>query len=141
MREREERAASRKGQKGVYYMTDRELRAYRRNCRRQRERKRRALSLAATLCLILVCAVSYHAITTSAHTDEDGMDFKYYTNITVQSGESLWDIAGDHMDEEHYESRSDYMKEVQHINHLEEGDLLRAGQHIVIPYYSEEFVQ
>ncbi len=127
-------------QKSIYYMTDRELRAYRRKRRRQGELRRRVFSFAATLCLILTCTVFYHAIVTSANTGEDGMRFKYYTNITVQSGENLWDIADRYIDYGHYESKSDYLEEVIHINHLDEEAAVKAGQHIVVPYYSEEFV-
>ena len=135
---REER---REYQKSVYYMTDRELRAYKWRRRRQRELRRRVLTVVATLCLIVTGAVSYHAITISANTGEDEISFKYYTNITVQSGETLWDIADEYIDYAQYEDKGDYVAEVVHINHLDADASLRAGQHIVVPYYSTEFVK
>ena len=135
---REER---REYQKSVYYMTDRELRAYKWRCRRQRELRRKVMTFAATLCLIFTCIISYHSITTSASTGEDELNFKYYTNITVQNGETLWDIADKYIDYDQYDGKNDYIAEVVHINHLDEDATLRAGQHIVVPYYSTEFVR
>ncbi|MCH5344762.1 MAG: LysM peptidoglycan-binding domain-containing protein [Acetatifactor sp.] len=135
---REERSGY---QKSVYYMTDRELRAYKWRQRRQRELRRKVMTFVATLCLIFTCMISYHAITTSANTGEDELNFKYYTNITVQNGETLWDIADKYIDYDQYDGKREYVAEVVHINHLDEDASLRAGQHIVVPYYSTEFVK
>ena len=54
-----------------------------------------------------------------------------------QPGESLWDIANEHMTEE-YDSPKTYIKEVKSINSLTDVDKIYAGQRIVIPYYSTE---
>lgn len=61
----------------------------------------------------------------------------YYTDIVIQKGESLWDIANEHMTEE-YDSPKTYIKEVKSINSLTDVDKIYAGQRIVIPYYSTE---
>ena len=63
--------------------------------------------------------------------------YKYYTDIVIQKGESLWDIANEHMTEE-YDSPKTYIKEVKSINSLTDVDKIYAGQRIVIPYYSTE---
>lgn len=108
--------------------------------RRLRERRRKTATALLTICLVVICAVSYQAIGTSANEGEN-MTFKYYTRITVQSGESLWDIADRYMDHEQYEDKNEYIAEVVHINHLDEDAAVRAGQHITVPYYSDEFVR
>ena len=91
-------------QENVYEMTDRELRTYRRELRHKREIRRKCFVLAATLCLILLGTVSYHAIQSSANTGEETLSFKYYTNVTVAYGESLWNLADDYIYYYHYKN-------------------------------------
>lgn len=126
-------------QKRVYDMTDRELRAYKRRLRRQREIRRKIMTIVMTLSLILVCAISFHTLQTNASAGNDQLNFKYYANITVQYGETLWDIADAYIDYDEYKDKNAYIAEVQSINHLNE-DVIIAGQHLIVPYYSEEFV-
>ena len=105
----------------------------------RRERRKKCLMLMAALlaafCMILICSVSYSAINTHAN---DG--FKYYTSITVETGESLWEIAGEYMDS-HYDSRESYIAEVCNINHLSDKDAICAGQTLIVPYFSAEYVK
>ncbi len=128
-------------QKSVYDMTDRELRRYKRQLRRQREIRRRIFSLLMTVCFIAVLVVSYHSIRISASTGSEEVNFKYYTSITVKSGETLWDIADVYIDYKEYEDKNDYIKEVQSINHLDADGCIRAGQMLIVPYYSKEFIK
>ena len=128
-------------QKNIYDMSDRELRAYKRKLRRQREIRRKCMTLLMTICLIIICAVSYHSISTSANTGDDEINFKYYTSITVASGETLWDIADDYIDYREYKNKNDYIAEVCSINHLDEEGGIQAGQILIVPYFSTEFVK
>lgn len=128
-------------QENIYDMTDRKLRAYRRKLRRQRELRRRIMTAVMTLCMIVICAVSYHSLKTSANTGEDTISFKYYTNVTVQSGETVWDIADDYIDYNQYKDKNAYITEVVHINNLDENASIRSGQLLTVPYYSEEFIK
>ncbi len=94
------------------------------------------LAIAALICMVTICTISYSSIRTQANTG-----FKYYTCITVQSGETLWSIADRYIDYGHYESKDTYIKEVENINHLNNRDSLLVGQSLVVPYYSAEFIQ
>ena len=127
--------------KNVYEMTDRELRAYKRKLRRQKEIRRRCMMVIMSLCLICIGVLSYHAIQTSANTGEDKLHFKYYTEITVQYGETLWDIADDYIDYNEYRNKSSYIAEVKNINHLDADGSINAGQRLIVPYYSYEFIK
>jgi len=124
-------------QKSIYEMNDRELRAYRRNLKLRRERRHKmfvsAITLVATLCVILVCALSHSSFKSNASSD-----FKYFTNITVATEETLWDIAEEYIDYEHYDDKDSYISEVKHINHLDDNCIF-AGQILIIPYYAKEF--
>lgn len=130
-------------QKSVYYMTDRELRIYKRQLRRRRQLQRRIVTMLATICVIAFCAVSlsYHGIRSLASSGEDQLKFKYYTQVTVAYGETLWDLSDDYIDYDEYKNKKEYIAEVQSINHLAEEDSIRAGQTLIVPYYSYDFVK
>lgn len=129
-----------KTHKRVTEMSDREYRAYKRNIRRRRALKRKFALTAITLCLIMTCAISYHAIRSSA-TSGDDMNFKYYTSITVQNGETLWGIADDYIDYSQYKNKNAYISEVMSINQLDDASDIISGQKLTVPYYSSEFIK
>lgn len=122
-----------------YGVDVREQRRYERIRRLRRERRRKCViftaALAAAFFMIFVCGVSYSTINTHA---SDG--FKYYTDITVEAGESLWEIADEYMDV-HYDSRESYIAEVCSINHLSDENDITAGQILIVPYFSSEYVR
>ena len=126
-------------QQSLYDVNEREQRKYARVLRLRRERRRKCLTMAvvafAAFCMVLICTISYSSINSNAN---DG--FKYYTSITAESGESLWDIADDYMDG-HYDSKENYIAEVRSINHLGEDETIIAGRTLIVPYYSSEYVQ
>ena len=118
------------------YVSEREYRNYKWKVRRQRELRNRILLFAFTICLVLVMAVSYYSITSYAESEIDNVSFKYYTDIEVEYGDSLWSIAQEYCDS-HYGSIFEYMNEVRSINHIK-GDIIKEGQLLVVPYYSGE---
>lgn len=60
--------------------------------------------------------------------------YKYFTGITVQSGDTLTSIAGKYITNE-YRTVEDYIDEVKYINNLD-SDKIVAGRLLVVPYYS-----
>lgn len=122
----------------IQEMSDRELRHYRRALRLRKECRRKAamvfLTVFATVCIVLICVISYGALRSSASSG-----FKYYKQITVKEGESLWEIAGEYADGDYYKDRNSYIAEVLRINHLDTDGRLVTGQSLIIPYYSAEF--
>ncbi|MCI8402846.1 MAG: LysM peptidoglycan-binding domain-containing protein [Lachnospiraceae bacterium] len=63
--------------------------------------------------------------------------YKYYTSILVESGDTLWEIAGQYLGG--YEgSRETYIQEVIRLNGLQ-GDRIQAGQYLTIFYFSQEY--
>ncbi len=128
-------------QKSVYRMTDRELRAYKRQQKRRKQLQRRICTMMATICMIVVCAVAFHGIRSMASNGENQLKFKYYTQVTVAYGETLWDLSDSYIDYEEYKDKNEYIAEVQSINHLTEEGSVRAGQTLIVPYYSYDFVK
>ena len=63
---------------------------------------------------------------------------QYYTNIEIQPGDTLWDLAEDYMGDQ-YESRAVYVAEVRQINGIADSDSIVSGQYLIMPYYSAEY--
>lgn len=133
------KASDMKTNLNMYNMSDRELKNYRRAIKLRRERRKKCFTLAgaalAAICMIIVCTVSYSAIKTKANSG-----FKYYTSVTVGAGETLWELADNYVDYNNYKDKNSYIAEVKSINHLDEEGTVTAGQMLIFPYYSLEFV-
>lgn len=94
-----------------------------------------------TICAILIIGV-FIALGTSffeqkISAQDNEILHKYYTSVTIEPGDTLWNIADDFY-AEGYDSHADYIDEVMHINHLESKDEIVSGTTLVIPYYSYE---
>ena len=61
---------------------------------------------------------------------------KGYTNIEIQPGDTLWDLADEYL--ENYESKEDYINEVSQLNSIKDGKII-SGQNLIMPYYSTEY--
>lgn len=129
-----------KEQKSVRRMNDGELRFWRCMIRMRRERRRRVLAstffVLAVACVIMTGAIFYSSIKSHA-----GSGFKYYTSVTVEAGETLWSLADGYIDYDYYKDKDKYISEVQSINHLDDDYTIIAGQFLIVPYYSEEYVE
>ncbi len=104
---------------------------------KKRTRKgKNLLILCSAAVILLFLLILFSAGTAAANAEEYGSSEKYYTSITVESGDTLWSIAEEYMTDE-YKNINVYIDEVIRINHLH-GDMIRAGQDLCIPYYSAE---
>lgn len=104
--------------------------------RRLRQMRIRFLLTIAAIFLTLIMAISYRAILSDAK-DSENITYKYYTSIEIQYGDTLWSIAQAYCSEE-YDSVDDYIHEVMKINHLQPESVIAAGNHLIVPYFSEE---
>jgi len=124
--------------KDIKRMTNDELRAYKRELRKRRDRRNRMLRLGFMLAIIFLASISFYTIS-SAKASSDTVKYKYYTILEVRTNDTLWSIAEEYIDYDKYDSVKDYIHEVKNINHLE-NDVIKSGSRIVIPYYSEEYL-
>lgn len=85
--------------------------------------------------LILGLSAYYGSGLVSAHGNakEDPVRCKYYKSIQIHSGDTLWNIAEEYMDDD-YESVNDYIGEVKKINKLS-SDEIQDSQYLTVPYY------
>ena len=79
----------------------------------------------------------YSKLTVEATQKKAQEPYKYYTEIRVQRGDTLWDIANKYMDSSVYRSLDDYMDEIREINSINYNRIYN-GQQLIIPYYSEQ---
>ena len=90
-----------------------------------------------TVCLIVTCSVALSSFRSNAKADAVP-SYKYYKSIVVSNNDTLWSIAEEYMDGEHYTSINDYINEVKTMNSLS-GDSIQYGRHLVVPYYDTAF--
>ncbi len=107
--------------------------------KRRRELRKRILTFALTFVLAITCSMMFFTVKTKAQNSDETIYYKYYKSITVSRGDSLWTYAAEYADENHYDSYQNYIDEVLQMNGLFSEDIT-TGQHLVIPYYSAEFV-
>lgn len=107
--------------------------------RRRRELRRHFLIFILTLILSVGISVTFFSLRTKAQSSDEEIQYKYYKSIVVESGDTLWNLAEEYGILEYYGSHQEYIDEVMRMNGLSD-DKITAGQYIIIPYYSSEFV-
>lgn len=119
-------------------MTKSERRIHNNKMRRQRQLRRNILLTLFTVLFILTLSVGGFAIGSKAQDKEEVVLYKYYANIEVQYGDSLWDIADTYFCEAKYDNYEHYISEVMQINGMY-SEVIYAGSYLMVPYYSSEF--
>lgn len=116
-----------------------ERRILKNRIRRQQEMKKNFLILLMTVCLIVFGSISLSGFRTNAKDDSVETSYKYYKSIVIANDDTLWSIAQQYMDEDHYESIYDYINEVKNMNSMAD-DVVHYGEHLIIPYYDNNFI-
>ncbi len=103
--------------------------------RRRREMRKNFLLFVMTLCLIVTTSLAVSSFRSNAKNDASKEISKYFKSIVVSDSDTLWSIAETYMDEEHYDSVYEYIREVMRINNLK-NDAIYADAHLIVPYYA-----
>lgn len=88
------------------------------------------LVLIAIISVVIVAKVNVKA----GNAYEVDYSNKRFYNYTVVSGDSLWTIAEQNMDYDHYDNIYEYMNDLKKMNHLS-SDNITIGQNLLITYY------
>lgn len=98
--------------------------------------KQPKLALYSTLITLVLAIISVFALKSNAslNAQAEYENSKYYTTITVESGDTLWSIAQEYRTVE-YGTTQEYINEVKEINHIT-GDDITCGCYLTIPYYA-----
>ncbi|MDE5937850.1 MAG: hypothetical protein K2H37_02060 [Lachnospiraceae bacterium] len=103
--------------------------------RRRREMRKNFLLLVMTFFLIVTASIAVSSFRSNAKNDPSQESDKYYKSIVISDSDTLWSIAKDNMDEAHYGSVYEYIREVMQINSLT-SDAIYADAHLIVPYYA-----
>ena len=111
----------------------------RRIIRRQQELRRRRIRIAAALVMtvIIILAAVFAGIRMTTKTTSAAHEHTpvlYYKSIEVQTGDTLWDLAGREIGPG-WADRFEWIAEVERANGLD-NDRITAGAFIVVPYYT-----
>ena len=122
------------------FVSKSEIRIINNKRRRMRIVRRQRLALAAIIAVIMATMIFIiMTLSSSATSDKFVPEYKYYRQITVHSGDTLWNIASANLQTEHYKNVGAYMAEISSINHLAEDGSINAGENLILPYYSTEY--
>ena len=119
-------------------MTKREERIRNNKLRRKQQLTRNICMIIFSVILILILSVGGFAIGSKAQDNSSVILYKYYTNIEVEYGQTLWDIAEQYFCKEKYDNYNHYIYELMYLNGLYDENI-SAGSYLIVPYYSAEF--
>lgn len=106
--------------------------------RRQVYLKKMTMAFAAMMIIAgLSISLGMGFVDAHANTLEEPVFHKYYKSIEITSGDTLWQIAEEYMNDD-YDSIYDYIHELKEINNLASNDI-HAGQYLTVAYYDTEF--
>lgn len=108
--------------------------------RRKREVYMKKLLLGIFLLILIMCmSILLGSNFADAHgnAQEAPVEHKYYKSIKINSGDTLWGIAEEYMNDE-YNSINDYIEEVKQINGLDSDDI-HDSRFLTVAYYDNEF--
>ena len=118
------------------YNTYRELRILENRKRRLRIVRRQRILLALIVAL-LIFSTTFLVTGIILRAQDSAPSYKYYTSISVKSGDTLGSIAQRYISKE-YRDIDEYVNEVRSINHIDDSSIY-AGEKIIVPYYSPEY--
>lgn len=112
---------------------------HRRNIKRkQQQRLFLTWTISGMLVILILCSV--FAMNANAKTaGQDASMYKYYTSVQIMNGDSLWSIADSYTDGSVSEIL-DCIEEIKSINHLSRFEKIKAGEFLIVPYYSADIL-
>lgn len=119
-------------------MSKSERRILNNKLRRKRQRRKNIFLFVMTFFLVATLSFGVNAFLSNAKSSSDDIEYKYYKSIIIQRGDTLMSIASENMDG-NYSSTESYVNELIKINGLRD-DKIVAGNYLIIPYYSSEFI-
>ena len=124
----------------TYSNINSEERIRRNKIRRQRIVRRQFALLVFFITIIIILGVFFGTtLLTDAQSDDYTPEFKYYTTVMVHEGDTITKLATQYYSDNHYTDINKYIHEVCSLNRISDSDKVKAGECLIIPYYSTEF--
>lgn len=110
--------------------------------RKEKVARQKHTLLFTAMALVLGVMLAFSVLGTSAQAngaDQATDSYKYYKEVYVMSGDTLWTIADQFTDGSVAEI-SDCVSEIRSINGLNKYETLKSGTYITVPYYSSTYL-
>ena len=122
------------------YMSDSEIRRRKNKIRREKIVRRQFVTLAIIITIFIVyLCFSFTTIMSGAEGQDHVTNYKYYKTVVIHSGDSVWSIANQNFSPDMYKDINSYIGEINNINSLTASSTLKAGESLIVPYYSTDF--
>ena len=108
--------------------------------RRQLQVRRNICMLVLSIMAVVLLSVFVISISTQASDLKHTAKYKYYKSIKVSKGDTLWSIAKENIDADHYKNVQEYVNEIKTMNSIK-SDHIVSGSSLIIPYYSSGVAQ
>lgn len=106
-----------------------------RKIHRRRVAMNRVKLILVSIFMITVLSIVCFNMNVKATDSKNADAVKYYTSVVIMPGDTLWDIANEHMDYEHYSSVKSFMKDIAKANNIKVHTPLKSCEYLVVPYY------
>ena len=104
----------------------------RKNIKRKREvYLTKSIMMFFSICLVVGVLVFADRGVVKANEEQKPIMKKYYKSIQIEDGDTLWNIANNHKNEESIKA---YISDLKEINNLK-SDAMTACQYLTVPYY------
>ena len=123
--------------KRITEMSEREYVSFKKMRSAMLRMKNNIVKLAMILVSVMILTFSVKAITAMASNADHKAVQKYYKTVSIGYDDTLYSIAVENFDSDHYRDVTDYLKEITDINHISEDSAISGGAVIYIPYYGE----
>lgn len=127
----------------LQHMRERRAKACASHRREVVARQKRSLIIAAiTVILGIFLALSTGRMSAQATGADQASDtgYKYYANVSIQNGDTLWSIAEEYTDGS-ISSITECVKEIRDINNLGKFETIKSGDSVIVPYYSDVYME
>ena len=105
--------------------------------KRKKQARMRSSVIAACSIIVISAAILLGTTHTFADNARETPLYKYYTNVEVESGDTLWDLADEYMAGSDM-SKKEYVNQLIKVNGLSSDGTIHAGQNLIVIYYSDE---
>lgn len=96
------------------------------------------IALAAMLLIVLGSMILSGAKGSAKASESGTQSVKCFTNVEVNKGDTLWDIAKRYSTGTSDTAVMNTVKEIQQLNHIKQYEVIRSGDMLVVPYYIYE---
>ncbi len=117
-----------------------EIRIRNNKIRRQKIVRRQFMLLGLSIAFVLFLIILMNStIRSSAQSEDFEPQIKYYKTVMVHTDDTMWSIADEYYSSDNYKDMGSYISEICSINSIKDAGSLKAGEELIIPYFSSEF--